>query len=368
MRIQLSFLLISLLIIAACNMPGSSGKYTIDGEIEGMTNGEVFLMRFMDGQRKVVDSALIREKRFHFEGKMANPERVYLRFGDKGTTVNFFLENAAVQVDCSWDSLGDAKVTGSPSHDEFLAFEESLKPFQTQREALISRYRQIEDSGDEEAKKQIEASIDSIDGISQDFTQNYVSQHGTSPVSAYIALRDLSLQADAESLEKLIAGFTLDNNPYIQEMNKLLEVKRRVGIGKVAPDFALEGPDGNPISLSDFKGKYVLVDFWASWCRPCRVENPNVVAMYRELAGPDFEILGVSFDTDREKWLQAIEVDSLTWPHVSDLKGWQSAAGEIYGVKSIPHTVLINKEGIIIEKNLRGDALRTHMTSLLKGS
>ncbi|MBV6655247.1 MAG: TlpA family protein disulfide reductase, partial [Mameliella sp.] len=135
--------------------------------------------------------------------------------------------------------------------------------------------------------------------------------------------------------------------------------------GGTAPDFSQNNPDGEALSLSDFKGKIVLLDFWASWCGPCRRENPNVVKVYEKYKDKGFEILGISLDRGREKWLQAIEADGLTWPQVSDLKGWQNEVALLYGVRSIPHTVLIGKDGEVIANKLRGPALEAKLAEIL---
>jgi len=141
------------------------------------------------------------------------------------------------------------------------------------------------------------------------------------------------------------------------------EIKRAEAFSKggAAPDFTLPSPEGKDISLSDFRGKVLLIDFWASWCGPCRRENPNVVKVYEEYKDQGFEILGVSLDRKKERWLKAIEQDGLSWPQVSDLKGWQNAAAQLYGVRSIPHTVLLDREGKIIARNLRGPALEAKL-------
>ncbi len=149
-------------------------------------------------------------------------------------------------------------------------------------------------------------------------------------------------------------------------VNVRREIKRisATVIGGPAPEFTMKSLEGEDISLNDFRGKYVLIDFWASWCGPCRRENPNVVKMYNKYKEHDFEILGVSLDKQKNRWEQAIQKDGLTWPHVSDLKGWQNAAAKQYGVTSIPHTVLVDKEGKIIARNLRGPALEAKLKSI----
>ncbi len=143
----------------------------------------------------------------------------------------------------------------------------------------------------------------------------------------------------------------------IEQMKNLMK-------GGNAPDFSQNNPEGEPLSLSDFRGKVVLLDFWASWCGPCRRENPNVVKVYEKYKDKGFEILGISLDRDREKWLAAIEADELTWPHVSDLKGWQNEVAQLYGVRSIPHTVLIDAEGNVIANKLRAEALEVKLAEI----
>jgi peroxiredoxin len=148
------------------------------------------------------------------------------------------------------------------------------------------------------------------------------------------------------------------------KLSQRVETLKNVAVGETVTDFTLNDPSGNPVALSSFRGKILLIDFWASWCGPCRRENPNVVKLYNDFNDKGFEILGVSFDEDFNRWVGAIEDDQLTWPHVSDLQGWGSAAGKLYGINSIPATVLVDREGTIIAKNLRGEELRKKLEEL----
>jgi len=148
-------------------------------------------------------------------------------------------------------------------------------------------------------------------------------------------------------------------------MQAQMEQIKSLTKGGSAPDFSQDTPEGETISLKDFRGKVVLLDFWASWCGPCRRENPNVVKMYEKYKDKGFEILGISLDRTRDKWLKAIEADGLTWPHVSDLKGWQNEVAQLYGVRSIPHTILIDAEGQVVANKLRGPALEAKLAEIL---
>ena len=156
----------------------------------------------------------------------------------------------------------------------------------------------------------------------------------------------------------------MPDNFHVASLISQISTKKSLAIGKEAPEIALQNPDGEVITLSSLRGKYVLIDFWAAWCRPCRAENPNVVRLYNEYSSNNFEILGVSLDRTREKWLQAIEQDGLPWLHVSDLKYWRSQAAQDYQVGAIPATFLIDPDGIIIAKNLRGVSLAAKLKEI----
>ncbi|MGB1121745.1 MAG: TlpA family protein disulfide reductase, partial [Saprospiraceae bacterium] len=167
-----------------------------------------------------------------------------------------------------------------------------------------------------------------------------------------------------------------NQNPDIAQSltQQLAQVKAEVekaqstAVGKIAPDFTQNQVDGTAMNLSDLRGKVVLVDFWASWCRPCRKANPEVVALYNKYKDQDFEIIGVSLDRNKGAWEKAIEVDKLTWYHVSDLKGWQNAVAQLYGVRSVPQTFLLDAEGRIIARNLKGPALEEAVKKALAAS
>lgn len=166
--------------------------------------------------------------------------------------------------------------------------------------------------------------------------------------------------------KQFIAEFKEEMPQACADLQKQVDAMQAFIIGGTAPDFAQQTPEGKDLKLSALRGKVVLIDFWASWCGPCRRENPNVVRVYNQYKDKGFEILGVSLDSAKDRWVQAIEQDGLTWMHVSDLKGWQNEVAQVYGVRAIPQTVLLDAEGKIIARNLRGPSLEEKLAELFK--
>ncbi len=159
---------------------------------------------------------------------------------------------------------------------------------------------------------------------------------------------------------------TARSSKYGKHLGDLIQGGKIGAIGSKAMDFTQNDVNGKPVSLSSYRGKYVLIDFWASWCRPCRMENPNVVAAYNQYKGKNFTVLGVSLDQSKDNWLQAIKADNLTWTQVSDLQYWSNAVAQMYRIQSIPQNLLIDPNGLIIAKNLRGEELNARLKELIK--
>ncbi len=362
------FLIATLAIFFACSQKADiATNFTIDGSISGFDSAYVQLKKVVDGELKTLDSVLVSQGKFSFKDSVGMPEMYFLVFGDNRHRVGLFLDNSQITFSANFDSLENATITGSKSHDEFKSYKDEILPFDNKMADLSKQYKAASEQKNEALMNQIDSSWEALDNDMNTFIKNYIGTHNKSAVAPYILSR-ISYGLEVNQLDSMLnlLDKSLDSSSYTINLKQRSEVLRKVEIGKQAPDFTLNDTTGNPITMSAFKGKYLLIDFWAAWCGPCRRENPNNVKLYKDFKNKGFEILGVSFDRAREDWVAAIKKDGLSWPQVSDLKFWQSEAGKLYGVSSIPHTVLLDKDGIIIAKNLRGDELRAKIAELLK--
>jgi peroxiredoxin len=341
-------------------------EYSIKGSIEGVETGKVFLQKLVDGQPQTVDTAAIVAGKFSFKGKMPIPDIRILRLNERDYFAQFFLENADISVSAKKDSLKNTKIKGSSSQDIFQIYLDEMKKLQKEINALHEKYTasmKVNNIAEaDKAKIDYQALLDN----SLVFVKNFVKEHPKSNVSAYVTVQQLAPQVDEFELESIVNNFPpeISTSDYVIELKKELADKKKTSVGNMAPDFTMNDPDGKPIQLSSYKGQVVLLDFWASWCMPCRQENPNIVQLYQKYHSKGFEILGVSLDRAKDRWVKAIEEDKLTWPQVSDLKFWQNAAARMYAVTLIPQSFLIDKDGKIIAKGLKVDELSKKLAEI----
>lgn len=304
--------------ILSCNQQPS---YTIDGTIN-VDSGTIYFQSFRNKMFFVIDSTRIENGKFQFTGIVNRPDLFGLTTDREESFQPYFVfvENSKISVSIDTADTRNAKVTGSAANDLYESYLKNRRNF----------------------------NIDS-----------FIAAHPASTVPVYVLYRDFSTRLGAQELENSLGKIdpSLNDLSYVAELNEVVAAKRRLDIGSQAADFTGTSPEGNSISLSDFAGNYVLIEFWAAWCGPCRRENPNLVRVYHKYHDNGFDILGVSLDNNREDWLKAIETDQLAWSHISDLKFWDSEPAKLYGIRHIPSNVLIDPAGKIIEKNLKGDQL-----------
>lgn len=368
MQIMRNILGVIFIAFAVFACQSAKDEYTIKGTIAGVEKGKVYLIKVVEGMPQTVDSTEVAAGKFTFKGKMETPDLRVLRLNDRDYFAQFFLDNSKINVAAQKDSLAKTKITGSPTQDIFQNFINEMERVGKEVNALQDKYRKAMQTGNTEVADNAKIDYQALMDNNMVYTKNFVKQHPNSVVAAYITLAQLAPQIDASELDSIVSKFApeLDKSEYVKQLKELVEKNKNTAIGALAPDFTLNTPDGKPFQLSSLKGKVVLLDFWASWCGPCRQENPNVVKLYQQYHSKGLEIVGVSLDKTKEDWEQAIKDDKLDWTHVSELQYWNSEVAKLYSVNAIPQSFLLDKDGKIIAKGeeIRGEGLAKKLAEL----
>ncbi|MDI1354932.1 MAG: TlpA disulfide reductase family protein [bacterium] len=365
----LSFL--SLLTFAQKQVPEKKFTFKVEGTIRNFAGKSIFLHHKWN-EADFTDSCKVVNGKFSFNLKSAEPNMYWF------TTTNnlnepsncmFFVDPLTIKANLIGDSLPYSQIEGGQSQKDFLEYRMIINNLVMLQRKMQNDYNVATQSGDVATQNAIQSEYQQLNGQYIASLKTFVKNHPKSAVSGYIVYNDFNnpnipFEEVVETLSYI--DKSLENTKFVKLANKRVDDKKGTTVGFKATNFSQANPEGKMVSLSDFKGKYVLVDFWASWCRPCRMENPNVVAAYNRFKDKGFTVLGVSMDSNRDPWLAAIKQDQLTWTHVSDLKGWGNEVGKIYNVTGIPQNFLIDKEGKIIAKDLRGAALDEKLIEILK--
>ncbi len=362
---------IILLVFASCqNNSKSSQQFTVKMNIKNLKqDAKVVMQKREQGEWIKKDSIILKNGQGEFKGHLDGPALYYFTMKKFNAYMPVWVENSNITVSGDLKNLRHPVIKGSKAQDAFNAYTDSTKKFMDQERLLGVKYSQARVKKDEKTMKDLEDQYNQIEKDRTQYMLGYVKRHNKSVVSPYIILSNSyglslkQLEAATNSMDTSLAG-----NKDLKYLKDRVATLKRVAVGQPFVDFTLNDMNGKPLSLSSVvkAHKYTLVDFWASWCMPCRGENPNVVKAYNAFKDKGFTVFGVSFDKDHDKWVAAVKKDGLVWPQVSDLKFWSSAAGKLYGVQSIPHNVLIGPDGKIIAEDLRGDALTSKLKELLK--
>jgi thiol-disulfide isomerase/thioredoxin len=354
-------------------------SFTIQGAVEQLQKpAKIYICMKSHGSNKV-DSAEVKEGKFVLNGTVDEPTMAYLvlKVQDpnmentgpkKRDLLAVFIEKGTLTV-TTQDSISKASVTGSVANDDYIKLNELLKDVTSQLNELQQLNRELYMAKDEEGIKKLEPRFDELEATKNKIMGDYLKNNTGSPIALFVLGQYAGYDINPVEIEPIYNKLSksLRNTPTGKEFASWLAVAWKTSVGKPVMDFIQPDAEGKNVSLTSFNnGKYVLVDFWASWCGPCRAENPNVIRAYSKFKDKGFDVLAVSLDDKKEKWQAAVQADNLPWTNVSDLKGWKNAAAELYGIRAIPQNLLVDPQGMIIARNLRGDALEKKLEEMIK--
>lgn len=360
---------LSMVTFISCNKI-EENTYEISGNIAGIEDGkQVYLhQQILNGRPVPVDTTEVKNEKFSFKGKVEEPRLHYLYVQDIQTALPFIVEEGNIEMEVYKDSIGLSKLSGTPSNDDLATYIANSANLRGKVKAIREQVEQAKQQRDEVTMTTLNETYAEIIEEGKNYDLDFIRSN----LDSYMALLIMEQMLGTNSKTPAEISPLYDSLSVAvkeTETGKALGTKlkeaTRLTEGAIAPEFSGPTPDGGVIALKETLEKVTIVDFWAAWCKPCRVENPNLVALYNEYNDKGLNILGVSLDRKAEDWKKAIEEDSLTWSHVSNLQHWNDPIAKLYNIRSIPATYLLDSEGKIIAKDLRGQALYDKVAELL---
>ncbi len=370
-------------VMVSCNKAGDN-EYVVTGTVKDIKDGTQVFIEKQDSIGRVVaiDTAKIEKGKFSFKGSASEPEIHMVQVESLMGKVPFILENGEIDIEVDKDSIQKSVVSGTYNNDELTNFKKEGMKIQKKmmkfQQDNMMKMQQAQQAQDTVTMNSLRKEFSNIQEEFMKQSEDYVGSHPKAFISALIV--DGMFNQMAPDLDKIKKHFAkLDKSLQdgkvgkgIQKKIKAIENPMAVSdngsapaVGSIAPDFSAKNPEGKTVSLKESMGKVTIIDFWASWCKPCRAENPSVVALYNELHGKGLNIIGVSLDKEAGAWKDAIAKDKLTWNQISNLRYWNEPIAKTYGVESIPATFILDANGKIVAKDLRGDALKAKVNELL---
>ncbi|MBT8263232.1 MAG: AhpC/TSA family protein [Bacteroidia bacterium] len=365
------FALLITIILFSC--AEDSNSYKLNGSAEGFEDGTQIIVYSLEdnNQPEAIDTLTVQKGKF--SARYPKTDKLllgYLSVQNPQGSVVFFPENEDLRAILYKDSMVASYVSGSRQNEMYTAFKQKIREFNNKKQSNSQRFQQARQEQDNLLATEIQKENVQLGAEETNYKLNFINENNTSLFSLMLATemlgrKEMSADQAAEFVKNLPPKTA--SAQLAAGIKNTIDKMKRADVGGMAPDFAAPTPQGEMLSLKETLGKYTIIDFWASWCKPCRRENPNVVRVYEKYHDKGLNIISVSLDREgqKERWVQAIEDDNMNWYHVSNLKFWQDPIARQYNVRSIPATFLLDESGKIIAKNLRGPALETKIASLL---
>jgi len=369
------FTVIAILLFVSCTQ--KKNHFIINGEIKGAENQSIQLQKLSYTDMLIIDSAKADDKGvFQLKGEFVEEGAYAIQIADE--SIIFIIDNSTISIKGSLNQIHDLEFKGSEGSKNLAEYNKKIDSLGQQIMAANQAREELmlSDDADNADYETIDNHISELYDSLRDYAKTVAKESKTQSVSIIAASNFFNDPNEMEFLKEFNNSIDtrFSRNEFGKEFSKLLSEKEieylqkhqnDIKVGQKAPDFTLPQEDGNPISLSDYKGQYVLIDFWASWCTPCRKENPNVVKSYNEFKDKNFTVFGVSIDEDKNAWIEAVKNDQLVWKQVIDTDGWKSKVAELYNVQAIPANFLVDPEGTVIATNLRGAQLKRELEKVL---